>query len=205
MVEVAAAALVGQLFVGELNFAFAFLSLLPLSGGVIAFNTDAQLYEDFHASSSRNMSLVSVLFVGSGYALVTVICSLAIVLLDTWTRKNAIRTEDSIPKRIQLSDLKQVFSVSMWFITLAATLYYTAYICLSYNGKIYFDRKFGLDARTANFANSLLYIVPAVLGPFIGLPIDMIGFTFPGACLGYCVLVPAAQFSRWEAAVLSCI
>lgn len=158
----------------ELNMVFGFQLSIARVGSTINFWLMEPLYKYISQYYTGYQCLGITLLMASLSCIFSVLSSVILGVQDKHAERILNRKQNEDEDVVKVSDVKY-FPLSFWLTTFTIVFYYSAIFPFVALGKVFFERKFNLDPGYANFVNSILYIISAVLAPFFGLIIDRYG------------------------------
>lgn len=159
----------------ELNTVFGFQITVSRAGSALAYNTMHHVFDYARASYSPQTALGYTLLLAGTTCVVSFIASLVLALLDK--RAERILERPSLQTDENATSIKDAtnFKSEFWMLTfICVTFYLTIFPFISIASK-FFQTKWNYDPTKADAAASLVYIMSAILSPFIGLAVDKFG------------------------------
>ena len=96
------------------------------------------------------------------------------VTLD-YRREKATGRKREKQRGFRLKDVKD-FSLPFWLLLFGSLLFYVIIYPFVGIAQVYFREKYSYQTETANIVNGLIYVVPALTLPLLGLFFDWIGY-----------------------------
>lgn len=159
----------------ELNTVFGFQITVSRAGSALAYNTMHRVFNHARASYSPQAALGYTLLLAGSTCVLSFIASIILALLDK--RAERILARPSIQTEENATSIKDAakFKSEFWMLALICVAFYlTIFPFISIASK-FFQTKWNYDSSKADAAASAVYIMSAVLSPFIGLAVDKLG------------------------------
>uniref|UniRef100_A0A1B6D2G0 Lysosomal dipeptide transporter MFSD1 n=2 Tax=Clastoptera arizonana TaxID=38151 RepID=A0A1B6D2G0_9HEMI len=156
----------------ELNTVFGLQLSFARVGSTVNIVVMEPLYDWVANYFSGYQCLGVSLFIATSTCIMSLFCAIFLGMLHNKPKETL--TVEKNNETVRITDVKD-FNITFWLITVICIAYYVAIFPLIALGKVFFERKFGLDSVHAGYANSLLYLTSAVLSPISGFIIDKCG------------------------------
>ena len=158
-------------FMDKINAANAVLLAAGRLGATSAVNVNGILYELMSFIPNHHSRLGCVLFIRALICMFAIIASIILAYMYTKAKYNMVPST-------QVQCCHGLFSLpfSFWLTITLAGIFYAAVLSPVSIGELYYVRKYGISLTMANLINGLVYFIPIVLSPILGLIIDRIGF-----------------------------
>ncbi|XP_045131206.1 major facilitator superfamily domain-containing protein 1-like isoform X4 [Portunus trituberculatus] len=158
----------------ELNTVFGLQLSMARVGSTVNFLSMVPLYEWVQTFSEGYQALgYSLLFAGIT-CVFSLGCALILGVLDNKRSKVLHLDAAQSGEKIKLSDIL-TFPASFWLISIICVAYYVAIFPFIGLAKVFFMRKYDLDATTANSVSSVVYLISAIASPILGNLVDRTG------------------------------
>ncbi|KAF4526046.1 hypothetical protein B566_EDAN000840 [Ephemera danica] len=160
----------------ELNMVFGLQLSFARVGSTVNFNVMEPLYNLVSKTYQGYTCLGVVLIIASATTLLSMISALILAWLDKRRERmlGAAGLSTGPEEVVRLSDIRH-FPATFWLVAMVCVAYYLAIFPFIALGKVFFMRKFGMPPDSANFINSLVFIISAVASPILGLMVDRLG------------------------------
>lgn len=159
----------------ELNTVFGFQITVSRAGSALAYNTMHHVFDHARASYSPQTALGYTLLLAGITCVLSLVASLILALLDK--RAERILARPNLQTDENETSIKDAanFKSEFWMLTIICVSFYlTIFPFISIASK-FFQTKWNYDSSKADAAASLVYIMSAILSPFIGLAVDKCG------------------------------
>ena len=90
-------------------------------------------------------------------------------------RENNREEEEQKQRGFTLKDIKD-FSLPFWLLLFGSSVFYMIVLPFVGIAQVFFKQKYSYQLETANIANGLIYVVPAITLPLLGLLFDRTGY-----------------------------
>lgn len=159
----------------ELNLVFGLTLSVARLGSTINMNVMVPIYEAVSKIKSGKDALGTALLIASITCVFSFICACILGLLDM--KRSRIKSSEPFKagNKMKFSDVLK-FPLALWLLFIICVTFYCAVSCFISLAKVFFISKFGLSPKSANTANSLVYLVSAFASPVCGFLIDLAGF-----------------------------
>ena len=164
----------------ERTFASAVISCGIRLGGATGLILPQVIYDNlnivqyFHLHGNH-CQVGFTFLLGFAFLFSSLFACILIVILDTKGGNMLERAPFTRRDTFQFKDLKD-FSLKFWIIIVSKSLFYTVLFIFVANGQLFFTSKFGVSITEANNVVFLVFAVPVLITPIVGLLIDVIGF-----------------------------
>lgn len=158
----------------ELNTVFGLQLSMARVGSTVNFLTMVPLYEWVQTFSEGYQALGYALIFAGITCVFSLGCALILGVLDKKRSKALHLDAAESGEKIKLSDIL-TFPVSFWLISVICVAYYVAIFPFIGLAKVFFMRKYDLDASTANSVSSVVYLISAIASPILGNLVDRLG------------------------------
>lgn len=159
-------------FMNKINAVNALLLAAARLGATSAVNVNGIFYDLMSFIPNHHSRLGCVLFIGVLICMIALIASIILAYMYTKAKYNVVPSTQNIKCCHSLFNL----SFSFWLTITIAGIFYAAVLSPVSIGELYYVRKYGISLAMANLINGLVYFIPIVLSPILGLIIDRIGF-----------------------------
>ncbi|XP_043262920.1 major facilitator superfamily domain-containing protein 1-like [Colletes gigas] len=158
----------------ELNMVFGLQLSFARLGSTVNFLVMDPVYNYVSQYYKGPQCIGIVLFLAATTCVGSLICACALGIIDKRAERLLRRGEGQEHKVVGLSDVKD-FKLIFWLITLLCIAYYVAIFPFISLGKVFFERKYAYEPKSANTVNSLVYLISAIASPMLGYVVDKTG------------------------------
>lgn len=158
----------------ELNTVFGFQITVSRAGSTLAYNVMRPVYDHAHSLYSSQTALGYTLLIAGLTCVISLIAALILAALDKRAERIMSRPNVISEEKISLRDATN-FKSEFWMLTAICTSFYLTIFPFIALGSKFFQTKWNTKPSEADFADSTVYLISAVLSPFIGLLVDKVG------------------------------
>lgn len=158
----------------ELNTVFGFQITVSRAGSTLAYNTMHPIYDHARMSYSPQSALGYALLLAGLTCVLSLITSIILALQDKRAERILARPIILSDEKMSLKDATN-FKSEFWMLTIICVSFYVTIFPFIAIGSKFFQTKWGFDTTEANAADSIVYVMSAVLSPFIGYIVDKTG------------------------------
>ncbi|KAK6622972.1 hypothetical protein RUM43_008824 [Polyplax serrata] len=159
----------------ELNMVFGLQVSVARAGSTVNFAVMESLYGWVNQFYQGYLCTGVTLLIAGSTCIMSLVCAAVLAWMDKRNEKYTKSKSNSQPtEAIRITDVKD-FPPSFWMISIVCVAYYGAVLPFIALGKVFFERKFSFEPNDANVVNSILYIMSAILSPFMGFIVDKTG------------------------------
>ncbi|XP_054159846.1 major facilitator superfamily domain-containing protein 1-like [Oppia nitens] len=161
----------------EINMVFGLQLSFARVGSTVNFNVMKPLYDtvnNYITHTTGHTTLGITLSLAANTCVFSLICALILAFYDKRAERILKRSNCQTGEIVRITDVKD-FKTSFWMITFICITYYVAIFPFTALGGTFFQRKYQMDQKEANGVDSIIYIISAVLSPFLGIAVDLTG------------------------------
>ncbi|CAG2113021.1 unnamed protein product, partial [Medioppia subpectinata] len=161
----------------EINMVFGLQLSFARVGSTVNFNTIAPIYNavgDYITHVKDHTTLGITLLIASATCVFSLLCAFVLAFYDKRAERILKRPVVQAGDVVKITDVKH-FKLSFWLISLICVTYYVSIFPFTALGGTFFRRKYRMSHYEANAVDSIIYIISAVLSPFLGLLVDLTG------------------------------
>lgn len=158
----------------ELNTVFGFQITVSRAGSTLAYNTMHPIYDHARMNYSPQTALGYTLLLAGLTCVLSLITSIILALQDKRAERILARPVILSDEKMSLKDATN-FKSEFWMLTIICVSFYVTIFPFIAIGSKFFQTKWGFDTTEANAADSIVYVMSAVLSPFIGYTVDKTG------------------------------
>lgn len=158
----------------ELNTVFGFQITVSRAGSTLAYNTMHPIFNSARSLYNPQTALGYTLMIAGLTCVMSLIVSIILAMLDKRAERILQRPSVQSDEGISLKDVTN-FNSEFWMLTLICVSFYLTIFPFIALGSEFFQRKWNYDPSHADALASLVYVMSAVLSPFIGLLVDKVG------------------------------
>ncbi|XP_022183884.1 major facilitator superfamily domain-containing protein 1 [Nilaparvata lugens] len=159
----------------ELNMVFGLQLSFARVGSSVNFYVMEPLYAFVNRYFHGHECLGIVLTIACCSCAMSMLCAIILGWMDKRAEKALKRNENKSDEVVHLTDVKD-FTFVFWLIAAICVLYYVAIFPFIALGKVFFMKKYEMNAVDANWVNGILYLISAVASPLLGLMVDKVGY-----------------------------
>lgn len=159
----------------ELNMVFGLQLSFARVGSTVNFDIMDSVYESISHYFKGYECLGIVLFIASSTCFLSFFSATILGFMDRRAERVLKRRENSTNEVVHITDVKD-FKFTFWLVAIVCVVYYIAIFPFIALGKVFFMKKYMLEASTANSINGLPYIISAFASPLLGLLVDKVGY-----------------------------
>lgn len=158
----------------ELNTVFGFQITVSRAGSTLAYNTLHPLFNSARSLYGPQTALGYTLMIAGLTCVLSLVASVILAMLDKRAERILQRPSVQSDERISLKDATN-FNSNFWMLTLICVSFYLTIFPFIALASEFFQRKWDYDPSHADALASLVYVLSAILSPFIGLLVDKVG------------------------------
>lgn len=158
----------------ELNTVFGFQITVSRAGSTLAYNTMHPIFNYFIKYYPPQTALGYTLLIAGSTCLISLLFSFILALLDKRAERILARPSVQSEENISLKDATN-FKSEFWMLAIICVSFYLTIFPFIALGSEFFQKKWGYDPSRADTVDSVIYMISAILSPFIGLTVDKIG------------------------------
>ena len=158
----------------KLSFVFGLIYSSGRLGSVLNINLSGQLYSSLTFIINKNSRLGCVFLLGFALIMLGVAVGLVAVMLDYRREKTTGRKREK-QRGFTLKDIKDL-SLPFWLLLFGSLVFYVMIYPFVGIAQVFFKQKYSYQLVTANIVNGLIYVVPAITLPLLGLLFDWTGY-----------------------------
>eukprot|EP00095_Tigriopus_kingsejongensis_P003253 maker-scaffold69_size418775-snap-gene-2.22 protein:Tk03253 transcript:maker-scaffold69_size418775-snap-gene-2.22-mRNA-1 annotation:"hypothetical protein DAPPUDRAFT_59685" len=158
----------------ELNMVFGFQLSIARLGSSVNFWVMSDIYDYFAQYFVDHTALGWTLLIAGSTCVMSFICSIILGILDRRAERLLHKCATETGEVVRFSDVL-TFPPSFWLVSVICLAYYVAIFPFISLGQVFFIKKYGLEAKSANFITGLIYLISAPASPVLGLLIDRTG------------------------------
>lgn len=158
----------------ELNTVFGFQITVSRAGSTLAYNTMHPIYNYARHSNQPQTALGITLLIASLTCVISFIFSLILAIQDKRAERILARPHIRSDENISIKDATN-FKSEFWMLSIICVSFYLTIFPFIALGSKFFQEKWHYPTTRADAADSVVYIISALLSPFIGLIVDKVG------------------------------
>lgn len=158
----------------ELNTVFGFQITVSRAGSTLAYNTMHPLYNYARKLYPPQTALGYTLTIAALTCVLSFLVSIILAFQDKRAERILNRPSAQSDDNISIRDATN-FKSEFWMLNLICVTFYLTIFPFIAIGSKFFQTKWGFDPTTADAADSIVYVISAVISPLIGMLVDKVG------------------------------
>ncbi|TRY77914.1 hypothetical protein TCAL_07172 [Tigriopus californicus] len=155
----------------ELNMVFGFQLSIARLGSSVNFWVMGDIYAYFAQFFNDYTALGWTLLLAGSTCIMSFVCSLILGCMDKRAERLLHKTKTETGEVVRASDVL-TFPPTFWLLSIVCLAYYVAIFPFISLGQVFFIKKYGFEAKSANFITGLIYLISAPASPVLGFLID---------------------------------
>lgn len=158
----------------ELNTVFGFQITVSRAGSTLAYNTMHPIFNYARTMYTPQNALGYTLMIAGLTCVLSLVASIILAFQDKRAERILNRPIVQSDEGISIKDATN-FKSEFWMLTIICVCFYATIFPFIALGSKFFQTKWGFYPTKADAADSIVYVISAVLSPFIGLLVDNVG------------------------------